>query len=118
MRIRGLLSCLVALVVVVVAGCGTAGSGVSSAGPREIRIALKASGTTPQAENVQVARGTTITLHISSDHADEVHVHGYDQQYPVAAGETLTKTFTADQSGRFEIESHHPAITLVVLDVR
>ena len=64
-----------------------------------------------------MAKGTILRLEITSDHDDEVHVHGYDIEIPVKAGATVTKDITLDQVGRFEIESHEPALTIVQLVV-
>ena len=55
---------------------------------------------------VEVATGDHVHLSVTSDHADEVHVHGYDIEKEVSAGGTVTIDFTADIPGQFEVEAH------------
>ena len=55
---------------------------------------------------VEVATGDHVHLSVTSDHADEVHVHGYDIEKEVSAGGTVTIDFTAGIPGQFEVEAH------------
>ena len=55
---------------------------------------------------VEVAKGHQVRIVITSDHADEVHVHGYDIEEEIAAGRPTTIAFVADQPGSFEVELH------------
>ncbi len=65
-----------------------------------------------------VALGTEITLNITDPAENQTyHVHGYDFEQEVAAGHTATFSFTADQAGRFEVESHTTEAVLVVIEV-
>lgn len=64
--------------------------------------------------------GATVTLTVSNpDRNDEFHVHGYElgDGVEVPAGESETFTFTADQAGQFEVESHTTEAVLLILDV-
>ncbi|HEX9992255.1 MAG TPA: hypothetical protein VGB14_04940 [Acidimicrobiales bacterium] len=66
---------------------------------------------------VEVAAGDQVTVQITSDVADEVHVHGYDLTAEVAAGGTAELTFTADLPGVYEVElegAHLPLFELTV----
>lgn len=49
-------------------------------------------------------QGDTVTFQVKSDSDEEVHVHGYDLKYDIAAGETQTISFEATLTGIFEIE--------------
>jgi hypothetical protein len=51
--------------------------------------------------------GETIRFEVSSNQADEVHVHGYDVEEEVPAGGTAQLAFEADIEGIFEVEMHH-----------
>jgi hypothetical protein len=82
-----------------------------------VEVSLKGGKATPNGDRLTVAKGTILRLEITSDHDDEVHVHGYDIEIPVKAGAKVTKEITLDQVGRFEIESHEPALTIVQLVV-
>jgi hypothetical protein len=82
---------------------------------RVIEISLKNGKATPNGDRVSLEKGTILRLKISSDHADEVHVHGYDVEIPVKAGAGVSKDITLDEVGRFEIESHEPSLTILQL---
>ena len=82
-----------------------------------VEVSLKGGKTTPNGDRLTATKGTILRLEITSDHDDEVHVHGYDVEIPVTAGTTVKKEITLDQVGRFEIESHEPALTIVQLVV-
>lgn len=67
-----------------------------------------------------VPRGSTVSITLSNPSArDEFHLHGYDlgDGQEVAAGESVTYTFTADTAGEFELESHTTGAVLLVLRV-
>jgi hypothetical protein len=82
-----------------------------------IKITLKGGKATPNGDRVTLEKGTILRLEITSDHTDEVHVHGYDVEIAAKAGATVTKDITLDQVGRFEVESHEPALTVLQLVV-
>jgi hypothetical protein len=82
-----------------------------------VEISLKDGKVTPNGDRLSLKKDTILRLEITSDHDDEVHVHGYDVEIPVKAGATATKTITLDQVGRFEVESHEPALTILQLVV-
>ncbi len=66
----------------------------------------------------QIHLGATLTLNITDPAADQTyHVHDYDFEQEVAAGETATFTFTADKAGTFEVESHVTEEVILVLEV-
>lgn len=61
-----------------------------------------------------VAKGSTVSLRITSATEDEFHVHGYDIEQ---VGTDVTITFVADETGEFEVERHESdevIFTLVV----
>lgn len=53
---------------------------------------------------VEVDLGETVILRTTSDVADEVHVHTYDERLGLQAGVTGEITFVADIPGRHEVE--------------
>jgi hypothetical protein len=65
----------------------------------------------------QVPVGSDVVLRLLSESDEEYHLHGYDLSKRVAAGVEAVIRFTADQPGRFEVESHTTEQVLVVLDV-
>lgn len=53
---------------------------------------------------LMATEGDTVRFQVKSEQDEEVHVHGYDLKYDVAAGETQTISFEASLTGIFEIE--------------
>ena len=84
----------------------------------EIEVAVKNGKVSPSTRRVEVSQGTAVRLLVTSDVADELHVHGYDIRQDLPAGQQATLDFTADQTGVFEIESEGSHLQLVQLEVR
>ena len=66
----------------------------------------------------KVRKGERVILVVSSDVADEVHVHGYDVSRPVAAGGTARLEFVASIPGRFEVELEERGVPIAELTVQ
>lgn len=66
---------------------------------------------------IPVPAGEQVTLVITSDVADEVHVHGYDLTADLAPEEPAELSFTADIPGVFEVELHDAGSVLLSLQV-
>jgi hypothetical protein len=68
---------------------------------------------------VQVTGGQVSgdTLVITSDVADEVHVHGYDLETELAPGKPAEIAFDATIPGVFEVELHEAGTQLLSLQV-
>lgn len=69
----------------------------------------------PQLEQQSVEQGSTVRIEITGDVADEYHLHGYDVTAEAAAGETAVLEFTADMTGRYELETHESGLKLLDL---
>jgi len=52
----------------------------------------------------EAKKGDPVVVIVRSDVSDEVHVHGYDLMADVAPGKPVRIEFTANLTGRFEIE--------------
>ncbi len=68
-------------------------------------------------DRVPVRAGTPVTLVVTSDAADEVHVHGYDLSADLAPGTPATVEFDATVPGVFEVELHDAGTLLLSLQV-
>ena len=68
-------------------------------------------------KHVQVDSGKSVTIRVTSDVAEELHVHGYDLKRDLAPGEPAEVTFTADISGVFEVELEHSGLQVAELQV-
>lgn len=94
-------------------------SGADDANAVTIDVTLEGGKVTPNGEKINVAKGQKVIIKAVSDHDDEIHVHGeYDVALEVKADEPATTSFVADKVGSFEMESHHPAKVLAILNVR
>ena len=81
----------------------------------EVRIAGgQVSGDTGR---VPVAVGTQVTLAITSDAADQAHLHGYDIEQELTPGEPAEMAFDATIPGVFEVELHEAGTVLLTLQV-
>ena len=67
---------------------------------------------------VRVSRGEKVRIQVEADHAEEVHVHGYDLKKNVAPGKPAVIEFTADAPGVFEVELEEAALKLFELQVQ
>ena len=68
-------------------------------------------------EVIQVRQGDELSLKVSVDQADELHLHGYDLHAQLRPGEPALLHFRAEHSGRFEFELHRSGLQLGVLEV-
>jgi hypothetical protein len=88
----------------------------------EVVVALRVVGDTitPSGERVELKRGQTVVLEVTSDIDDEIHAHtgGDGLEIPVKAGVPARGTFVAEQIGSFEVESHELGKVFVILNVR
>ena len=89
------------------------------AGPQARILTITVSGgkATGDTDRVLVPLGTPVTINVTSDAADEVHVHGYDKETQIPAGGTGSVAFTADLPGVFEVELHESGLQLLQLQV-
>ncbi|MGH3821551.1 MAG: hypothetical protein ACRDRA_01705 [Pseudonocardiaceae bacterium] len=122
-----------AVAVGVITGCGggastapgskpagaAAGSAPAPAAPtvRTFNIKVLAGKASGDSGRVAVPLGTPIVLSVTSDVADEIHVHGYDRTAKVPAGTTGSIAFTANTAGVFEVELENSKLQLVQLQV-
>lgn len=84
-----------------------------------VDIAIKDGKATPQGARVDVAVGQEVTLRVTSDAADEIHVHSEpEHSYDVVPGGSKDFTFTVEIPGQVAVESHHLGVTIVQLVAR
>jgi plastocyanin len=83
----------------------------------EIKVAITGGRVVPRPSVHKVAEGRTVRIIVTSDEDDELHVHGYDLPAELKAGRPATIEFTADQAGRFEVETHERGLQLFQLQV-
>jgi len=90
----------------------------STASGKTITVRIAGGKVTPKSGRVAVARGAKVRLVVTSDVADEIHVHTYDLELQLKPGAPATLEFTADKTGLFEVETHETGLILFQLLVR
>lgn len=86
-------------------------------GPITIRIVVTAGRPVGGIRRASVEKGRAVVIRVTSDLADELHLHGYDLSAPVGPGEPARLSFTADVTGRFELELEQRGIPLGEVEV-
>jgi heme/copper-type cytochrome/quinol oxidase subunit 2 len=66
---------------------------------------------------LKVQQGEEVTLHITTDTADEFHLHGYNLLVQLRPHQTATLHFVAKLAGRFTYELHKSDLELGALEV-
>jgi len=113
----------------VLAGCGSGDTATVSSSPDPggadpsddvvVDIAVSDGSVTPQGDRVEAKVGQKITLHITSDAHETIHVHSEpEQEFEIAAGDDVERSFTTDTPGQIAVEAHHLDVTIVQLVVR
>ena len=66
---------------------------------------------------LKVSQGDFVTIRVTSDVSDELHLHGYDKSLDLEKGVEGSISFIADTTGRFEFELEKSGLELGVLEV-
>lgn len=82
-----------------------------------LEVTIADGGVSPPFDTYEVALGADVRIEITSDVADELHLHGYDLELELEPGEPGVLEFTADIEGRFELETHDLGLQLLQLEV-
>jgi plastocyanin len=78
----------------------------TTAEPAETRIEIEGGKVVGGPADIKVKKGDHVSIVVSADAPDDIHLHGYDIEKPVEPGKPARFDFTADIEGIFEIESH------------
>ena len=112
---------LALLLAALLAGCGgssTSGDPGGAGKTDTIQVAVKDGKVTPATHREPVAQGDTVKLVVTTDTADEVHVHGVHIEKETSPGKPVTITFVAKDPGIYEVETHESGLQLLQLEVR
>ena len=125
--------CACVLATATLAGCGSNDNGSTStidtttttsettttaaAKPVEVRIVVENGAPKGGIVRQTVSQGDSVVLVVTSDVADEIHLHGYDKSKDVPAGGTIRLPFTATVPGRFEVELEQRGVQIADLTV-
>ncbi len=98
--------------VLAATGCSTQGT----VDPTTIHLDITAQ-TPEEPVEEQVRLHTLVTLEVASEVDGILHVHGYEEELELTAGKTTEKTFEANMTGAFEVETHDPEAVWIKLVV-
>ena len=123
---RHLAAAAMAAALMFLAGCGddatsssttTAKAPIDTTGAAIIEVGY-AGGNITGGGRRSTTVGQTVVIKVTSDIADEVHLHGYDKKADAAPGTVATITFVADKPGIFEVELEKKGLKLFELEVK
>jgi hypothetical protein len=89
----------------------------SAAAEQRIEVVVTGGQVSGDSGRLPVAAGEHVTLVITTDEADEVHVHGYDLAAELSPGQPTEIAFDATIPGVFEVELHETGTQLLSLQV-
>lgn len=93
------------------------GHGDSSSGSAEGPSFVVSKGEVKGPRQLSATVGEEVVFTVTADTADEVHVHGYDETFPVKPGQATTVRLQADIPGVFEVELEEAHLQLTQLRV-
>jgi heme/copper-type cytochrome/quinol oxidase subunit 2 len=86
-------------------GGQTTTTGTSATAP-SFKLQIKGGEPVGGVQDFKVKKGDKVTIVVTADAHDDIHIHGVDIEKPVEPGKPTTFRFTADTEGIFDIESH------------
>ena len=89
----------------------------AAAKPIEVKIVVENGAPKGGIVRQTVSQGDDVVLVVTSDVADEIHLHGYDKSKDVPAGGTIRLPFMATLPGRFEVELEQRGVQIADLTV-
>jgi hypothetical protein len=119
----GLIGAAVVVVVVaiVIASSGgkskSSSNGRTTAAPTVAHIVVRNAKPVGGVKTIKVKKGRPVRFDVTSDTADEIHVHGYDYHKDVAKGGRVAFDFPAKIDGVFVIELEKHAEQIASLEV-
>ena len=85
---------------------------------RTITITVRGKTVTPAPSRVSLKKGETLRLVVTTAADDILHAHGFGVEKPLLAGKPTTADLVGAEPGQYEIETHEPALLLLVVRVR
>jgi hypothetical protein len=115
---KALNAAAVAALLIGLVGCGNTANNPAP-GNITINVTIANRQVNPVNATLQAKVRQPITVHVTSDAADELHVHSVpDHKFEIAAAPNQTFRFTVDVPGSVEVELHHLDRTIATIQVR
>jgi hypothetical protein len=116
---RAIAASLAALAMWGLVGCESSEPAQSSGAGLVVDITIAGGQVTPANATFAAKVSEPITLRVTSDAVDELHVHSVpDHKFEVAVAAGQTFTFSVDVPGNVDIELHHLDRTVATIQVR
>jgi hypothetical protein len=117
---RALVTAWAGLLMWALVACGGNSPSKPAATPAlDIDVTIANGQITPTNATLQAKVKQQITLHVTSDATDELHVHSVpDHKFEVAAAPNQTFQFSVDVPGSVDVESHHLHKTIATIQVQ
>lgn len=115
---------VVALLSIGIVACGEASNTGSASSAHNgaglvVNVTIAHGSVTPANATLEAKVHQPITVRITSDAADELHVHSVpDHKFQVAAAPDQTFQFSVDVPGNVDVELHHLDKTVATIQVR
>ena len=85
---------------------------------RTITISVQGRNIVPKPSSVSIKKGETLRLVVTTAADDILHAHGFGVEQPLLAGKPTTADLVGAEPGQYEVETHEPALLLLVVRVR
>lgn len=89
----------------------------ATANAETVEVTVSGDKITPNAQEIEVDKGETLSLVVDSDRSGEFHVHSKPEQYIDFDAGTSTHELTFSTPGEVEIEEHDSDIVVAVVTV-
>jgi hypothetical protein len=93
-------------------------AGGDAAGPGVIELSIVGGNIEGGVRRETVKQGSQVTLRVTSDVSDEIHVHTYDLKLDLVPGRSADLTFLAKVPGVFEVELENRGKKVLELEVK
>ncbi|GEM_PF-5004821 len=85
---------------------------------RTIAISVQGRKIVPKPSSVSIKKGETLRVVVTTAADDILHAHGFGVEKPLLAGKPTTADLVGDEPGQYEVETHEPALLLLIVRVR
>jgi len=103
----------------VLVACGGSPSKPATPAGLAVDVTIANGQVTPTNATLQAKVKEQITLHVTSDATDELHVHSVPyHKFEVAAAPNQTFQFSVDVPGKVDVELHHLKRTIATIQIQ
>jgi heme/copper-type cytochrome/quinol oxidase subunit 2 len=83
-----------------------------------LQIFIQGKKVTPAPGTFSIKVGQKLTLAVTSDTKNELHVHGWDVERELVPNQMATVQLVGKEPGTYEVETHDPELLLTKVTVR